>query len=144
MPNSFISNTYVSNPNVTVKDNAIPVPIATAGYFNHTSMKLHVNYSVELNIDNPVPYEIFLSEQESGSSLNNQTIDLTILPETTVSLIHNSTSKLIGVTGFFEVDIYGLDNPRLYNFKVELKCSSEVIDSKSTSVWIYINGEKNA
>ena len=144
MPNSFISNTYVSNPNITVKDNVIPVPIATAGYFAHTPLKMHVNYSVELNIDNSAPYDIFLSEQESGSILNNQTIDLTDLPETTASLIHNSTAKLMGVTGFFEVEIDGLDKPKLYNFKVELKSSNEVIDTKSTSILVYINGEKNA
>lgn len=35
---------------ITVKDNVAPLPIATAEYFNNTTTKLHVDYSVELDI----------------------------------------------------------------------------------------------
>lgn len=141
MHNSFISNTYVSNPLITVKDNGTPLPIATAEYFNNTTTKLHVNYNIELDIDSFEPYEINLSEQGSDSILNNQTIDLTKLPEHIVSLIHNSTSKLMGVSGFFEVDINGLEKSRKYTFAVELKTSNKIIDTKSTSILVYVNGE---
>lgn len=138
---SFISNTYVSTPLMGINDNAAPIPIATATYFEHIAMKLHVNYSVELNIDNPEPYEIFLSEQNSESSLNNQIIDLTNLPENMVSIVHNSASMLISLNGFFEVEINGLDKPMFYNFVVELKSSNKNIDTKSTSILVLTNGD---
>lgn len=141
MPNSFISNTYVSDPLIKLKDDVVPVPIGTAAYFENNPLKLHVNYSVGLDIDNPEPYEIFLSEKSSDSHLNNQIIDLTNQPESQISLIHNSTSQLYSVQGFFEVEISGLDNRRLYTFIVELKSSNKVIDTKSTSILVTINGD---
>lgn len=100
-----------------------------------------MDYNIELNTDSFEPYEINLFEQESDSILHNQAINLTKLPEPTVLLIHNSTSKLMGVSSFVEVDINRLEKSYKYTFVVELKASNKIIDSKSTSILIYVSEE---